>query len=130
MSFDIIIPARYASTRLPGKPLVDVAGKSLIERVYLAAKKSSAERVIVATDDQRIFDHVESFGGEVCMTAVDHASGTDRLSEVVEKMQLSADRVVVNVQGDEPFVSGELIDDVADLLIKDSSVPMSTARAI
>jgi len=127
MNFDIIIPARYASTRLPGKPLLDVAGKTLIERVYLAAKQSKAHRVIIATDDQRIFDHVEEFGGEVCLTAVDHLSGTDRLSEVVQKMQLPADRVLVNVQGDEPFISGQLINDVAELLINDTKVSMSTA---
>ena len=127
MAFDIIIPARYASTRLPGKPLVDLLGKTLIERVYIAASASNAERVIVATDDERIKKEVQRFGGEVCMTAVEHHSGTDRLAEVIEKMKLPDDRVVVNVQGDEPFIDAKLINHVAQLLLSDTSLNMSTA---
>jgi 3-deoxy-manno-octulosonate cytidylyltransferase (CMP-KDO synthetase) len=127
MDFDIIIPARYASTRLPGKPLLDVAGKTLIERVYLAAKKSSAQRVIVATDDERIESEVEKFGGETCMTSIDHVSGTDRLAEVVKKMDIAEDRVLVNVQGDEPFIDKELIDHVGRVLLADTELKMSTA---
>ncbi len=113
MSFDVIIPARYASTRLPGKPLLDLAGKSLIERVYLCARQSDADRVIVATDDERIERAVKEFGGDVCMTAADHASGTDRLAEVVQQLHIDDDRVVVNLQGDEPFAPAKLINTVA-----------------
>lgn len=105
-----IIPARYASTRFPGKPLVDIQGKSMIQRVYEQAKKSSSlSSVIVATDDTRIADHVKDFGGEVCMTSTEHPSGTDRCAEVVEKLQLTCD-AVVNIQGDEPFINPAQID--------------------
>ena len=127
MAFDIIIPARFSSTRLPGKPLVDLLGKTLIERVYQAAQASDAERVIVATDDERIQQAVERFGGEVCMTATTHLSGTDRLAEVVEKLAFDSSRVVVNVQGDEPFISPVLINKVANALLMDDSLKMSTA---
>jgi len=105
-----LIPARFASTRFPGKPLVDIQGKSMIQRVYEQAKKSNLlSSVIVATDDTRIFDHVKSFGGDVCMTSADHPSGTDRCAEVVEKMKLICD-AVVNIQGDEPFINPAQID--------------------
>ena len=127
MPFDIIIPARYGSTRLPGKPLLDLLGKTLIERVYLAAKSSHAERVIIATDDERIMSEVSRFGGEACMTAVDHLSGTDRLAEVISTMGIEQSRVIVNVQGDEPFVNPQLINKVAKLLIDDVDLNMSTA---
>ena len=127
MSFDIIIPARYGSTRLPGKPLLDLAGKTLIERVYLAAKQAKAERVIVATDDERITTEVKKFGGEACMTSTEHLSGTDRLAEVVTKMAIEETRVIVNVQGDEPFIDPFLINNVAELLINDVDLNMSTA---
>ena len=127
MAFDIIIPARFSSTRLPGKPLVDLLGKTLIERVYQAAQASDAERVIVATDDERIQQVVERFGGEVCMTATTHLSGTDRLAEVIEKLAFDSSRVVVNVQGDEPFISPVLINKVANALLMDDSLKMSTA---
>lgn len=127
MSFDIIIPARYSSTRLPGKPLIDLQGKTLIERVFLATKNSQAERIIIATDDVRIQTEVHRFGGEVCMTSSSHRSGTDRLAEVVEKMDIAQDRIIVNVQGDEPFIEAALIDQVAGLLIQDEDLNMSTA---
>ena len=127
MAFDIIIPARCASTRLPGKPLIDVLGKTLIERVYESAQASDAERIIVATDDERIQQEVKRFGGEVCMTAATHLSGTDRLAEVVEKLEFDSTRVIVNVQGDEPFISPLLINKVADALLMDEALKMSTA---
>ncbi len=127
MAFDIIIPARYASTRLPGKPLVDLLGKTVVERVYIAAKASDAERVVIATDDERIKKEVQRFGGEVCMTSPEHLSGTDRLAEVVNKMQFDSDRVIVNVQGDEPFIDNGLINQVAQVLIHDQQLNMSTA---
>lgn len=105
-----IIPARYASTRFPGKPLVDIAGKSMIQRVYEQSKKCAAlADVIVATDDNRIREAVESFGGKICMTASSHPSGTDRCAEVVSLMNLEAD-AVVNIQGDEPFIDPKQIE--------------------
>jgi 3-deoxy-manno-octulosonate cytidylyltransferase (CMP-KDO synthetase) len=105
-----IIPARYASTRFPAKPLADMAGQSMIERVYRQAKKSSTlSDVLVATDDQRIFDHVDKFGGRVCMTSPHHQSGTDRCFEALQKQQTSC-QYVVNIQGDEPFIDPSQID--------------------
>lgn len=105
-----IIPARFASTRFPGKPLVEIAGKTMIERVYIQAKKSThLSDVIVATDDHAIADAVRSFGGKVCMTSPHHPSGTDRCAEVLEKMDLKCD-AVVNIQGDEPFINPAQID--------------------
>jgi len=107
-----IIPSRYASTRFPAKPLVDIAGKSMIQRVYEQAKKAvSLSDVIVATDDQRIFDHVLSFGGKVVMTSSEHQSGTDRCAEVLES--LSDVDVIINIQGDEPFIEPEQINQLA-----------------
>lgn len=103
----IIIPARYASTRFPGKPLADIGGKTMIQRVYeQAAKSVVAEKIIVATDDERIFTHVKSFLGEVVMTFPHHKSGTDRCAEVLQKLNEEFD-VVINIQGDEPFVQPE-----------------------
>lgn len=105
-----IIPARYASTRFPGKPLVDIEGKSMIQRVYEQAKKShSLSSVIVATDDERIQEAVLKFNGSVCMTSSEHPSGTDRCAEVIEKMNLRCD-AVINIQGDEPFIDPAQID--------------------
>ncbi|PHI18151.1 3-deoxy-manno-octulosonate cytidylyltransferase [Lewinellaceae bacterium SD302] len=104
MKIAAIIPARYASSRFPGKPLADLGGQSLVQRVYRGVESTGlVDRVIVATDDQRIFDHVTSFGGEVSMTATDHPSGTDRVAEVAA--QVDDCELIVNVQGDEPFVN-------------------------
>ncbi|MFZ6014729.1 MAG: 3-deoxy-manno-octulosonate cytidylyltransferase, partial [Bacteroidota bacterium] len=120
-----IIPARYASTRFPGKPLVDIAGKSMIQRVYEQAKKSaSLAEVIVATDDDRIDQSVKKFGGKVCMTSPDHPSGTDRCAEVVEKMKLQCD-AVVNIQGDEPFIDPLQIDLLCSCF-SDVTTPIAT----
>jgi 3-deoxy-manno-octulosonate cytidylyltransferase (CMP-KDO synthetase) len=108
-----IIPARYASTRFPGKPLVDIGGKSMIQRVYEQAKKSKMlADVVVATDDENISNHVSVFGGNVVMTSSEHQSGTDRCFEAIQKFDASAD-VVINIQGDEPFIHPEQIDLVA-----------------
>jgi 3-deoxy-manno-octulosonate cytidylyltransferase (CMP-KDO synthetase) len=105
-----IIPARHSSTRFPGKPLVDIGGKSMIQRVYEQAKKSkSLSDVIVATDDSRIEKHVMAFGGNVIMTKESHQSGTDRCFEAIQKFCSSAD-IVINIQGDEPFIQPEQID--------------------
>lgn len=103
-----IIPARYASTRFPAKPLAMLGGKMVIERVYEQVAKA-VERVVVATDDERIFDAVRTFGGEVVMTSTDHRSGTDRCAEAVEKLGYDAD-IIINVQGDEPFIAPEQIE--------------------
>ncbi|MCG7586891.1 3-deoxy-manno-octulosonate cytidylyltransferase [Photobacterium sp. OFAV2-7] len=126
MSFTVIIPARYQSSRLPGKPLADIGGKPMIQWVYEQASKAGAEQVIVATDDQRIVDAVEGFGGEVCLTRDDHESGTERLAEVVEKYQLADDQIVVNVQGDEPLIPETIIRQVADNLAHNGDAPMAT----
>src|SRR3989344_8491044 len=109
----IIIPARYNSTRLPGKPLADVAGKPLIQRVHECAAKTGATAITIATDDERIRAAAEGFGARVCMTSPQHRSGTDRLAEVIEKQAIGADEIVVNLQGDEPLMPPELIRDVA-----------------
>ncbi|MFI5221272.1 MAG: 3-deoxy-manno-octulosonate cytidylyltransferase [Bacteroidia bacterium] len=108
-----IIPARYGSTRFPGKPLTDISGKSMIQRVYEQALKSrSLKKIIVATDDERIAEHVKKFGGDVSMTSSDHQSGTDRCAEVLRKVNGKFD-AVINIQGDEPFINPEQIDLVA-----------------
>lgn len=111
-----IIPARYASTRFPAKPLADIAGQTMIEWVYSQAKKSSAlDRVIVATDNSKIYDHVKSKGGEVCMTAENHVSGTDRCAEALASSNEEFE-YVINIQGDEPFIDPRQIDLLASLL--------------
>ncbi|MBL7634128.1 3-deoxy-manno-octulosonate cytidylyltransferase [Atlantibacter hermannii] len=116
MSFVTIIPARYASTRLPGKPLVDINGKPMIVHVLERARESGADRVIVATDTVEVADAVRAAGGEVCMTRADHESGTERLAEVVEKMGFADDTIIVNVQGDEPMIPPAIIRQVAENL--------------
>ena len=120
-----VIPARYASTRFPGKPLVDIQGKSMIQRVYEQAKKtSSIEQVIVATDDQRIFDHVTAFGGEVMITSMNHRSGTDRCAEVAARFPEF--EFVINIQGDEPFIHPRQIDLTVAPLLKNSKAQIAT----
>ena len=111
--FTVIIPARYASTRLPGKPLADIHGKPMVVRVMEQAKRSGAARVIVATDTQAVFDAVTAEGGEVCMTRTDHQSGTERLAEVIDHFQFADDEIIVNVQGDEPLIPESIIAQVA-----------------
>jgi len=113
VSFTVVIPARYASTRLPGKLLLDLAGKSILQHVYERAKESGAEQVIIATDSQEIVSAAKSFSAEVVLTSTDHHSGTDRIAEVVEKYQLLDETVIVNVQGDEPLIAPENINQVA-----------------
>lgn len=126
MSFYVVIPARYASSRLPAKPLADIVGKTMIQRVYEQACKSAATSVIVATDDQRIFDAVKGFGGEVCMTSPEHLSGTDRLQEVAAHYGFLEDDIVVNVQGDEPLIPPQVIDQVANNLALNQAASVST----
>lgn len=113
MSFLVVIPARFNSSRLPGKVLLDIAGKPMLQRVWERACASTAARVVVATDDARVADVVANFGGEVCMTRANHESGTDRLQEVAEQLQLDDDQIIVNVQGDEPLIPPAAIDQVA-----------------
>jgi 3-deoxy-manno-octulosonate cytidylyltransferase (CMP-KDO synthetase) len=113
MSFLVIIPARFGSTRLPGKPLLDIAGKPMIQWVWERAGASAASRVVVATDDARVAAAVEGFGGEVCMTRASHESGTDRLQEVAAQLGLDDEQIVVNVQGDEPLIPPAVINQVA-----------------
>jgi len=124
MRVAIVIPARYASSRLPGKPLLKDTGKYLIEHVYEQAKRAKcASEVIVATDDERIHAAVESFGGQVAMTRADHQSGTDRVAEVAAS--LTAD-VIVNLQGDEPQLEPQSLDLLASLLANDTGSDMAT----
>ena len=113
MTFFAIIPARYASSRLPGKPLLDIAGKPMIQHVYESAKKSGAKEVFIATDNREIQKVSEMFGALVFMTSEEHRSGTERIHEVVQKLGLSPDDVVVNVQADEPLIPASAISQVA-----------------
>jgi 3-deoxy-manno-octulosonate cytidylyltransferase (CMP-KDO synthetase) len=124
-----IIPARYSATRLPGKPLADICGKPLIQYVYEQARKSKLlEDVIVATDDERILEAVEKFGGKAVMTSPYHPSGTDRCAEVAR--QIDCD-FVINIQGDEPLIPPEVIDEVAKALMEsDEETPMTSAATI
>lgn len=109
MAFVGIIPARYASTRFPGKPLALIDGKPMIQWVYERALTADLQKLVVATDDQRIFDAVKAFGGEVVMTASTHQSGTERCAEVADKLHLTSEDVIVNIQGDEPLIRREAI---------------------
>lgn len=123
--FTVIIPARFSSTRLPGKPLADIHGKPMVVRVMERAVRSGADRVIVATDHQEVFDAVIAAGGEACMTRENHHSGTERLAEVIDKYQFADDEIIVNVQGDEPLIPEQIIKQVADNLA-DSNAGMAT----
>ncbi len=119
----IIIPARYESVRFPGKSLALIAGKSLIQRVYEQCLKTKADDLIVATDDQRIFDHVRSFDGNVCMTSPNHLNGTERIAEAYDLVIDDGDEydVIVNVQGDEPLVNPSDIDNLIDMMDEDET---------
>jgi 3-deoxy-manno-octulosonate cytidylyltransferase (CMP-KDO synthetase) len=123
MSCLIIIPARYESSRFPGKPLELIAGKSLIQRVYEQCDKSNADDIIVATDDQRIFDHVREFDGNVCMTSSSNTNGTERIAEALERIMDDGDEydIIINVQGDEPLVDPEDLNRIMDMMEDDES---------
>ncbi len=112
-AFSVVIPARFASTRLPGKPLQVIAGKPMIQHVWEQACRSGAQQVVVATDDARIVSACEAFGARVVLTRAEHNSGTDRLAEVATQLGLASDAIVVNVQGDEPLIPPAIIDQVA-----------------
>lgn len=126
MGFTVIIPARYASSRFPGKPLALLQGRPMIQHVYERACESEAARVLVATDDQRIADVARGFGAEVCMTSADHPSGTDRLQQVVKDLGYYADDIVVNVQGDEPMIPPRIINQVAHNLMAEPEASIAT----
>lgn len=125
MGFKVVIPSRYASVRLPGKPLRLIAGRTMIEHVYRRAEASGASQVIVATDDQRIAAAAEAFGAEVCMTHSGHRTGSERIGEVCDIMRWPDDAIVVNLQGDEPTMPSELVDQCAALLA-DSPADIAT----
>jgi 3-deoxy-manno-octulosonate cytidylyltransferase (CMP-KDO synthetase) len=125
--FTVIIPARYASTRLPGKPLADLAGKPMVVRVAERAQRAGAQRVVVATDDSRIESAAQAHGIAACLTRADHATGTDRLAEAAQRLGLADDAIVVNVQGDEPLLAPELIRAMADLLAAHPDAAIATA---
>jgi 3-deoxy-manno-octulosonate cytidylyltransferase (CMP-KDO synthetase) len=116
MSFIVVIPARFQSTRLPGKPLLDIAGKTMIQHVFERAKQSAATEVYIATDNIEIKNACEQFGAKVCMTDEEHISGSDRIEEVTRILELSDADVVVNVQGDEPMIPPKVINQVAENL--------------
>ena len=126
MSFTVIIPARFASSRLPGKPLLDIAGKPMIQHVYEQALKSDADKVVIATDDTRIESLCKAIGATVVMTSANHPSGTDRLEEVVTQLGLSDEHIVVNVQGDEPLIPPEIINQVARNLAENPQAGIAT----
>lgn len=120
-----IIPARYASTRFPGKPLIDIKGKTMIQRVYdQASQTQSLDIVVVATDDERIYQHVKSWGGNVVMTGEEHPSGTDRCWDALQQLDGTYD-YVINIQGDEPFIDPSQIDTLAEVL-KDGTTELAT----
>lgn len=131
MSSIIIIPARYHSSRFPGKPLERIAGKSLIQRVYERCDASNADEVIVATDDERIFQHVRSFDGNVCMTSTTHENGTERIAEALDLIMEDGDEfdIIINVQGDEPMVDPSDINRLIDMMEEEEDTDMATLVA-
>jgi 3-deoxy-manno-octulosonate cytidylyltransferase (CMP-KDO synthetase) len=124
--YRVVIPARFGSTRLPGKPLRLLAGKPMIQWVYERARRAGAQQVIVATDDERIAQLVREFGGEACLTASTHASGSDRIAEVARREGWPGSDLIVNLQGDEPLMPEALIDQVAALLAGSPGADLAT----
>lgn len=129
LSFKVVIPARYASTRLPGKPLLDIAGKSMIAHVCQRAIEAEADVVVVATDDQRIFDKVTDLGLQAVMTDPNHQSGTERINQVAQQLEWADDDIVVNLQGDEPLIPPAYIKDVALALGSQKKAGIATLAA-
>lgn len=127
MSFKVVIPARYASARLPGKPLLEIAGKAMVIRVAEQANKSGADKVVIATDFEKIMQVAKANNVEAVLTRVDHASGTDRIAEVAQTLNWDDDDIVVNVQGDEPLIDPNLIQEVALTLSHSRNAVMATA---
>ena len=124
--FKVVIPARYASTRLPGKPLLELAGRPMLQHVHERSLQSGANEVIIATDDQRIADAAQGFDATVCMTSTRHSSGTERLAEVAAVQGWDDDDIVVNVQGDEPLIPAVIITQLANDLAKHTDAPVAT----
>jgi len=126
MSFKVVIPARYGSQRLPGKPLREIAGKAMILHVIDQARKTDAEEIIVATDHEEIYDLVDAYQAKCLMTSESHRNGSERITEVSNHLAWGADQVVVNLQGDEPLMLPSLVNDVANLLIADKNAAIAT----
>lgn len=124
-----IIPARYGSSRFPGKPLINLGGKSMVQRVYEQAQKANLDKVVVATDDERIFNAVVDFGGKAVMTSSEHPSGTDRCLEALQKMEEKFD-AVINIQGDEPFIHPEQIQKIANCLQEQNTQIATLGKAV
>ncbi|CAG7856097.1 3-deoxy-manno-octulosonate cytidylyltransferase (CMP-KDO synthetase) [biofilm metagenome] len=129
LRFKVVIPARYASTRLPGKPLLDIAGKPMIAHVCEKAQQAGAEEIVVATDDERIFNVVANLGIKAVMTRPDHQSGTERIAEVAELVGWASQDIIVNVQGDEPLIPPELIRELAETLSRQQRASIATLAA-
>jgi 3-deoxy-manno-octulosonate cytidylyltransferase (CMP-KDO synthetase) len=125
-SYRIVIPARMASQRLPGKPLLDIAGRTLLEHVFRRACQSSADQVVIATDDRKIFQSARDFGAEVVMTSADHESGSDRIAECADQLGWSDRQLIVNLQGDEPLLPPACLDQVASLLESDQGADVAS----
>jgi 3-deoxy-manno-octulosonate cytidylyltransferase (CMP-KDO synthetase) len=129
LAFKVVIPARYASTRLPGKPLLDIAGKPMIAHVCEKAQQAGAEEVVVATDDERILQTVSELGIRAVMTRADHQSGTERIAEVAQQCGWAGDDIIVNLQGDEPLMPPENIKDLAEVLGSQGQAGIATLAA-
>lgn len=126
MPFTVVIPARYAATRLPGKPLREIGGKPLLQYVYECAQRTEARQIIIATDDERIQQVASKFGADVCMTSDQHQNGTQRINEVIQTRAIDDDEIIVNLQGDEPLMPAACISQVANLLAANAAAQMST----
>lgn len=126
MEFRIIIPARFDSTRLPGKVLADIKGKPMLQHVYERAMESGADSVVIATDNTKVSKVAQSFGAKVCMTSAEHPSGTDRIAEAALALDYAPDEIIVNVQADQPFISPQAIRQVAEDLEKHDNVKVSS----
>ncbi len=129
LRFKVVIPARYASTRLPGKPLINIAGKPMIAHVCARAQQAGAEEVVVVTDDERIFQTVTDLGVRVVMTRADHQSGTERIAEIVEQSGWAGHEIIVNLQGDEPLIPPEIIQELAAVLDGQQQAGIATLAA-
>ena len=126
MAYSIVIPARFAATRLPGKPLREIAGKTLLQHVYECARRTQARQIIVATDDARIQKVASGFGADVCMTSSEHQSGTQRINEVIQVRDIPDDEIIVNLQGDEPLMPAACVEQVANLLSANPDAQVAT----